>query len=178
MAEVTTLARPYAEALFDLAKSSGSLPGWSDLLREVGALAAHPDVRDCIGNPKIKPDQLLQIFLSLIKSPIYGQAQNALRLLIDNDRLVLLPQIQAQFETLRGEHEGVADADVASAFPLSDAELAQLTAALEKTFKRKIRPAVRIESDLIGGVRVTVGDEVLDASVRGRLTTMAAALQS
>jgi len=165
MAEVTTLARPYAEALFDLAKSSGSLPGWSDLLREVGALAAHPDVRDCI-------------FLSLIKSPIYGQAQNALRLLIDNDRLVLLPQIQAQFETLRGEHEGVADADVASAFPLSDAELAQLTAALEKTFKRKIRPAVRIESDLIGGVRVTVGDEVLDASVRGRLTTMAAALQS
>ena len=178
MAEVTTIARPYAEAVFEVAKQGGSLAAWSELLQELGRLAAHPDTRAVIGNPKIKPDQLYDLFTSLVKTPLAGYAQNMLRTLIANDRLSFLPQIQAQFEQLRGEHEGVADADVVSAFPMSDDELAQLTAALEKTFKRRIRPTVHIDQELIGGVRVTVGDEVLDASVRGRLAAMSTALQN
>ena len=101
-----------------------------------------------------------------------------MRLLIDNGRLDALPQIYIQFQHLKDEFEGTAEADVVSAFELTDAQLAQLTAQLEARFKRKIKASVRIDKELIGGVRVTVGDEVLDASVRGRLAAMSSALQS
>ena len=93
-------------------------------------------------------------------------------------RLDVLPEIQTQFQHLKDEFEGVAEADVVSAFPLSEAQLKQLTAQLESRFKRKIKASVRIDKELIGGVRVAVGDEVLDASVRGRLAAMSSALQS
>ena len=99
-----------------------------------------------------------------------------MRVLIANDRLALLPEIRAMFEVLKNEREGVVDADIASAFPLDDAQLAGLVADLEKRFKRKINPHVSVDPELIGGVRVAVGDEVIDGSVRGKLAALAAGL--
>lgn len=178
MAEITTIARPYAEAVFKLALADGRLAQWSDQLTEMGAIAAHPDMQATITNPKIDAKTLGDLFISLVKSPLDDAAKNFVRLLIDNGRLAVLPEIAEQFRKLKDDYEGVAEADVASAFPMSDAELNTLLATLEKRFKRKIKPTVRIDRELIGGVRVTIGDEVLDASVRGQLQTMATALQS
>jgi F-type H+-transporting ATPase subunit delta len=178
MAEVTTIARPYAEAVFKLAVARDTLAKWSTLLAEMGGVAAHPDMRSAITNPKLPVAALSELFAATIKSPMDQDSKNFVQLLIENDRLDLLPEIASQFEQLKSDHEGVADAEVVSAFPLSDAELNHLTAMLEKRFKRKIKPTVSIDKELIAGVKVTVGNEVLDASVRARLQAMATALQS
>lgn len=178
MAEVITLARPYAEAVFKLAIKQDGLTKWANLLAEMAAIVANPDMRSAIANPKLSPAALRDLFSSVMKSPMDQDVKNFVQLLIDNDRLGLMPQIASQFEQLKSDHEGVADADVVSAFPLSDGELGSLTATLEKRFKRKIKPTVRIDKELIGGVKVTVGDEVFDASVRARLQAMAITLQS
>jgi F-type H+-transporting ATPase subunit delta len=178
MAELITIARPYAEALFKLAKEKSALDRWSRALQEMAAITADPEMRGCIGNPKVDAVTLFELLTSLVKEPLDDQMKNFIRLLIDNNRLGVLPEMETQFQYLKDEFEGTAEADVVSAFALSDAELAQLTAQLESRFKRKIKATVRIDKELIGGVRVTVGDEVLDASVRGRLAAMSSALQS
>ena len=178
MAEITTIARPYAEAIFKLAVADGSLAQWGEQLSEMAGLASNPDMRSAIGNPKIKDQVLSDLFTSLTKSPLDERARNFVRLLIDNNRLDVLPQISQQFGQLKNDHENFAEADIATAFLLSDAELNALLATLEQRFQRKIRPTVRIDKELIGGVRVAIGDEVLDASVRGQLQAMATTLQS
>jgi F-type H+-transporting ATPase subunit delta len=178
MAELTTIARPYAEAVFKLGMSGSSLDAWSDRLAEMAAIAGNADMRALIGNPKVDAATLFRLLTSLVKTPLDDDAKNFVHLLIDNGRLDVLPEIRAQFQHLKDEFEGVAEADVASAFPLSEAQLKQLTAHLESRFKRKIKASVRIDKELIGGIRVAVGDEVLDASVRGRLAAMSSALQS
>jgi len=178
MAEITTVARPYAEAVFKLAVAQNALGKWADLLADMATVADNPDMRAAIGNPKLADDVIADLFLSVLKSSQDESAKSFVGVLIDNGRLALLPQIREQFDALKSEHEGVAEAAVVSAFPMSDADLAALTATLEKHFKRKIKPTVRIDKELIGGVKVTVGDEVLDASVRTRLQSMATTLQS
>ncbi|MES2354731.1 MAG: F0F1 ATP synthase subunit delta [Pseudomonadota bacterium] len=178
MAEITTIARPYAEAVFKLAAQQGELSKWASVLAEMAAIANNPDMRSAIGNPKITDSKLAELFLSVVKSPLNEDAKSFVQVLIDNNRLSLLPQVSAQFDKLKSEREGIAEAEVISAFPMSDAELGSLTASLEKRFKRKIKPTVRIDKELIGGVKVIVGDEVLDASVRARLQSMATTLQS
>lgn len=178
MAEITTIARPYAEALFKLAVEQGTLDKWASLLAEMAAIASNLDMRAAIDNPKLADKDIADLFLSIVKLPLNDDAKNVVQLLIENNRLALLPRIRVQFDELKSEHEGSAEAQVVSAFPISDGELQALTITLEKHFKRKIRPTVRIDKELIGGVKVTVGDEVLDASVRSRLQSMATALQS
>ena len=176
MAETATLARPYAEAVFRLADAGGTLASWSDTLRTLGQVAAHPDMQECLGTYDLSGQQLKGLFLSLCPPDLPAEAKNFITLLVDNDRLTLLPEIQAQFETLKNEREGVVDAQIISAFALDDAQLAGLVADLERRFKRKINPQVSIDTALIGGVRVVVGDEVIDGSVRAKLNAMAAGL--
>jgi len=177
MAEAVTLARPYAEAVFRLAADGGALAAWSDTLATMAAVADHPEVRDYIGNPGLTADQLYGLFVSLLGREIDKEAQSLVRVLISNDRLVLLPQIYEMFEQLKHEREGVLDANISTAFSLDDTQLKDLVASLEAKFKSKINAQVTIDKDLIGGVKVVIGDEVIDGSVRGRLATMAAALQ-
>src|ERR1700674_577901 len=178
MAELITIARPYAEAVFKLAKEGNALDRWAQALREVATIVANPDMHACISNPKVSAAKLFELLSSIVKTPLDEQAQNFVRLLIDNGRLDALPQIEIQFQHLKDEFEGTAEADVVSACEPTEAQLAHLTAQFEARFKRKIKASVRIDKELIGGVRVTVGDEVLDASVRGRLAAMSSALQS
>lgn len=178
MAEHATIARPYAEAAFDVAAGTGALPRWSGLLAEMAAVAANTDLQLALEDPRLTGPQRIDLFVSCLKTPLEGVDRNFVAVLAENGRLALLPEIAGQFEALRAEREGVADAEIESAFPLPEAELAKLVATLERRFKRRIRPNVRIDQALIGGVRVAVGDEVIDASVRGKLETMQTALQS
>ena len=176
MAEIATLARPYAEAVFRLADAGGSLASWSGTLRVLAQAAAHPDMQECMSKYDLTEAQLQQLFLSLAPGEMTAEARNFVQILIENDRLRALPEIFVLFEELKNEREGVVDAQITTAFELDAAQLAGLVADLEKKFKRRINPQMSVDRDLIGGVRVVVGDEVIDGSVRGKLNAMAAGL--
>jgi len=175
MAELATIARPYAEALFRVAKS-GNLSAWSDLVSEMAHVAANPDVQALSRNPNLTDKLIVDTLLALLKSPLNDEAKNFINMLVENGRVALLPEIGAQFHELKNSQEGAADADITSAFDMSDAQVKQLIATLEKKFGRKLNPSVSVDSSLIGGVRVVVGDEVLDTSVRAKLQQMQVAL--
>jgi F-type H+-transporting ATPase subunit delta len=178
MAELATVARPYAEAIFDVASGAGARPRWSELLAGMAAVATSPDLQAVLEDPRLTQAQRIDLFISCLRTQPEGPERNVVAVLAENGRLGLLPEIARQFEQLRAERDGVADADIESAFALPEAELAKLVATLERRFKRRIRPSVRVDASLIGGVRVAVGDEVIDASVRGKLDAMRTALQN
>ncbi|MBS0553047.1 MAG: F0F1 ATP synthase subunit delta, partial [Proteobacteria bacterium] len=170
-------ARPYADAAFELARGAGALGPWSDALDRLASVAADSNMRACINDPKLSADQLVKLVLD-VAGTLSADQQNFVRVLVDNERLQVLPEIRDLFVALKNEHEGVLEADIASAFPLDDATLASLKSDLEARFKAKLNVQVHIDPALIGGVRIAVGDEVIDASVRGKLANMAAALKN
>jgi F-type H+-transporting ATPase subunit delta len=177
MAELATVARPYAEALFRVAQN-GDMAAWSALAEELAQIGANPDVQAFASNPNVSHTQVAQTIASLVKSPLPPEANNFLAMLAENGRLALLPEIGAQFAVLKNAQQGAADADITSAFEISASQLAQLVPSLEKKFGRKLNPTVTVDPSLIGGVRVLVGDEVLDTSVRAKLQQMHVALVS
>jgi F-type H+-transporting ATPase subunit delta len=175
MAEPATIARPYAEALFRVAQAGG-LSAWADLVSEMAQVATHPDVKILAQNPALSDQQISATFASILKTPLGVEAQNFIDVLVRNDRLALLPEIAAQFHTLKNAQEGTDDAQITSAFDLSGAQLEDVVAALEKKFGHRLTPTVKVDPALIGGVRVVVGDEVFDTSVRAKLQQLHAAL--
>ncbi|KAF3996965.1 F0F1 ATP synthase subunit delta [Glaciimonas immobilis] len=175
MAEIATIARPYADALFRVAKSQ-DLAAWSGLIIEMAQVAAHPDVQALARNPAVSHQQVTDIFLALLKSPLTAEAKNFVTTLVANGRLIALPEIAEQFHVLKNAEEGAADVEITSAFELSAAQVQELLVTLEKKFGRKLNPAVTVDSTLIGGVRVIVGDEVLDTSVRAKLQQLHVAI--
>ena len=177
MAEAATIARPYAEAVFGLAEKSGALAKWSEMLAGMARAAAHPEMQSWITNPNLSPRQLYDLFMSLGVADPPAELRNFVRLLIANDRLGLLPDIHAQFVQLKNEHDGVVEAEIRTAFPLDNRQLAGLVADLERRFRHRVQPRVSQDKELIGGVRITVGDSIIDGSVRGKLEGMAAALK-
>ena len=178
MAELATIARPYADALFKAATAGagvdlGSTAAWMD---ELAAIAANPQLRQLAHNPKVTADQVFAVFTGVAHSALPDMAQNFLRTVIDNGRIDALPEVAAQFRALVNRRNGSSDAVVYSAFPMDSAALSEVGAALEKRFGRKLNLAVQLDESLIGGIRVVVGDEVLDTSVKARLEQMKAAL--
>jgi len=175
MAEAITVARPYADAVFALADSTSALGKWSQTLAVMAAVAANPDIAAATADPKLTSEQVYGLFAGACGDlPVEGQ--NLLRALIENDRIAALPEIHESFEELKNEREGIVDAVITSAYPLDRGQLAEIIAVLEDRFKRKVRPQVETDANLIGGVRMQVGDEVIDGSVRSKLAGMAAAL--
>ena len=177
MAELATIARPYAEALFkasaDQGADLGSTVAW---VEELAAIAANPQLRQLADNPNVSKTQVFDLIAGVAKSALPEAARNFLRVILENGRLDALPEVAAQFCSLVNSKSGSSDAVVYSAFPIADAALAELGASLEKRFGRKLNLTVKSDESLIGGVRVVVGDEVLDTSVKARLEQMKAAL--
>ena len=175
MAELATIARPYAEAAFEVADREGKLAAWAGALGRLAAVASDPDVLRLVSDPLVMPDALYGV-IAAAAGELPVKVQNFLRVLIANGRVAVLPEVHSHFEALKNEREGIVDAEIESAFPLDAAQTAELVAGLETRFKRKVRPRVSVDKELIGGVKVAVGDEVIDGSVRGKLAVMAAAL--
>lgn len=174
MAELATIARPYAEALFKAA--AADLNGTAQWLEPLAAVAGNAQLLEFAANPKITDQQVFDVVSGVAKVQLPAAAQNFLRAVIENGRLAALPEIAVQFRALLNAQGGSSDAVVYSAFPIDAAKLADVSGALEKRFGRKLNLTVQEDPSLIGGIRVVVGDEVLDTSVKARLEQMKAAL--
>lgn len=178
MAELMTIARPYAEAVFRIAREQKTFPAWSQLLQIAAAAVSEPRVAAVLDDPERTAAAKEALLLTICGDNADALGRNFLQTLVDADRLSVLPQIAALFDALKDEAEGIAKARIDTAFPLSPAELADLTTALEKKFGKKIEATVTIEPTLIGGARITVGDTVIDGSVQAKLAAMSNQLRA
>ena len=178
MAELATIARPYADALFKASTGTAQvdLAAAAAWLDELAVIAANPQMHQFADSPKVSDAQVFDVVVGVARSALPDTAKNFLRTVIDNGRMGALPEIALQFRALVNRRSGSSDAVVFSAFPVSSTELADLSATLEKRFGRKLNLSVQQDAALIGGIRVVVGDEVLDTSVKARLEQMKAAL--
>ncbi|MDP2751985.1 MAG: F0F1 ATP synthase subunit delta [Rhodocyclaceae bacterium] len=175
MAEIATLARPYAEAAHRVAKEQHVLESWSTLLGCMANMAI--EAAELIGHPNVSDAEIERLFVSAC-SDMEVEGRNLLRLLIDNDRLMCLPEIVRQFEALKRKDSGVKEATLYSAFPLGESQVNSLQGLLENRFATPLKVSVKVNPELIGGICAVVGDQVLDTSVRGKLDAMRAALNS
>ena len=176
MAELSTIARPYAEAAFEIASAKRALPAWSRMLELVETVASDARMRVALSNPTLGDDAKESLFLSICGERLDADAKSFVRVLIEADRIGLAREIREVFEKRRHDAEGVARASIESAMPLSDADLAALKAALERRYGKKVEATVSVNPALIGGARITVGDTVIDDSVAGKLAAMQNAL--
>jgi F-type H+-transporting ATPase subunit delta len=173
MAELQTIARPYAEAAFELAREANVLPVWSNALKLAANVAGDSRMKDALDSPKLDTAAKESLFLSVAGDGLPAEGRNFVRVLIEADRIGVLPQISELFEERKNAAENVATATIESAIALTDAQLAELKAALARHFGKTIEATVSVNTALIGGARITVGDRVIDGSVQGKLTTMA-----
>ena len=174
MAELATIARPYAEALFKSSKND--LNGTQQWLDALSAVAGNTQLLQFAQNPKVREQQVFDVVVDVAKAPLPEPGKNFLRTVIDNGRLAALPEIANQFRAMKNAQSGSSDAVVYSAFPIPATALGDVAGALEKRFGRKLNVTVQEDPSLIGGIRVVVGDEVLDTSVKARLEQMKVAL--
>ena len=176
MAELATIARPYAEALFQSAKPA-ELAGYLEQLSELAQLAALPEVATLANNPKVSADDLSKLLSGMVKTKLDPRVASFLNLVNQNHRLSAVPEIANQFEAMKNKSEGAAEVMITSAFPLEGSALNDLLSSLKKRFGGKeLRPTIQIDPTLIGGVRIQVGDEVMDSSVKAQLAQMQASL--
>jgi F-type H+-transporting ATPase subunit delta len=173
MAEQLTVARPYAEAVFALAREQNALPVWSEMVRTASAVVDDEKVRAALDNPRLSASAKESLLLSIVGEKFNTDGRNFIRVLIEADRIGLLPEIRQLFEGLKDSAEGVARAQITSAFPIDERQLTGLKSALERRFGKKIEATVSVDPELIGGARIAVGDTVIDASVQGELQAMA-----
>ena len=175
MAELATVARPYAEALFKSSGDQAANCAWLDML---AAIAADKRLLQFADNPKVDNREVFDVISGVAGAPLPEHGKNFLRMVIENGRLAALPAIAEQFRALLNARSGSSDAIVYSAFPIEPQALADVSGALEKRFGRKLNLTVQQQPELIGGIRVVVGDEVLDTSVKARLEQMKVALSA
>jgi F-type H+-transporting ATPase subunit delta len=171
--DATTVARPYAEAVFARAQETGRLAEWSDVLQLLAMALRDPTLVDFVTNPKVTPAQKTELVLDIGAGRLDAEAHNLVRVLVENDRLVVLPEIAALYETRRREAEGQTKVVVSSALPLDPAVLQQLADALRAKLGQAVEITIEEDPSLIGGVRIRAGDTVIDGSVRGRLLQLA-----
>ena len=178
MAEPTTIARPYAEAAFRLADAQGRLAEWSAALANLAAVAADERVRAAVGDPNLSAAKDAGLIISILAGKLSGDAENFVRVLAENGRLDVVTEIRAHFEALKNEREGTVEAEVYTAFEMTPAQVADLVARLEKRSGRKVKARVSVDKSLIGGVKVVIGDKVIDGSARAQLSALENALKA
>ena len=177
MSELTTLARPYAEALFRMAQSENDLAGWSERVQTLANIADDPQAAGLIADPSVDSARVAALMIDVAGASLGERGANLVKLLSENGRLPVLPEIATQFETLKASAEGVIEATITSAQTLTQTQIDELVAGLKRKFNRAVNVSVAVDPDLIGGAVIAVGDQVIDGSVKGRLQRMAFALQ-
>ena len=178
MAELSTLARPYAKAAFAYAQQASDLSGWGAALATAAAVSESDKVGEMLENPQLTSEQRADKFLSICADDLSESGKNFIRLLAENHRLPLLPEISSLFEELKAQAEATLEVEVVSARALSDAQAQQLTQALGKKFEREVHLHSSVDESLLGGAVIRAGDTVIDGSVRGRLAKLAEAMNS
>jgi F-type H+-transporting ATPase subunit delta len=178
MAEPSTIARPYAEAAFRLADAEGRLAEWSAALANLAAVAGDERIRAAIGDPGVPAARVAGLIISVLAGKLTGEIENFVRVLAENGRLEVLGDIRAQFDALKNAREGLVEAEIHSAFALEDAQVADLVARLEKKTGRRVKAKVSVDKSLIGGVKVVIGDKVIDGSARAQLAALETALKA
>ncbi|MFZ3041679.1 MAG: F0F1 ATP synthase subunit delta [Thiobacillus sp.] len=178
MSELSTLARPYAEAIFRLAQGEKDLAGWSSRLQSLALIVSDAQVARLIADPAVSTDRVAGLIIEVAGSDLGERGGNFVKVLAENDRLSLLPEIGAQFETLKANAEGTLEATITSAQELTQAQLDELVAGLKTKFNRTVNVRVAVDPVLIGGAVIAIGDQVIDGSVKGRLQRMSFALQA
>jgi len=176
MAEAITIARPYAQAAFEEAQKLGDLKGWSEMLLSLAEAVSNPDVRDVVTSPRVAKSKIESVMEGLMGGKANVQQRNFVRILVDNQRLLLLPDIVALFESLRAEAEKIVNVEVDSAFELSAVQQKKITSTLKASMGREINLVCKVNKELLGGVVIRAGDKVIDGSARTRLGELANAL--
>jgi len=172
MSELTTAARPYAKAVFEMAQSSNALSEWSDQLTAMSAVVATEDSAALLAHPRISKAQKSEIFSDVIGEGLSQGGRNLLMTLGENDRFVLIPEIASIFEGMKAEAEGAVEAEVVSAMEMSNEQQDNIAAALQKRLGREVKLVTSIDPSLMGGAIIRAGDLVIDGSIQSRLKTM------
>ncbi len=178
MAEISTIARPYAVAAFNLGKEQNALAKWSEMLGLAAAVASDAQMQAFIQDPKVVSSELQNTFLKVCGDQLNVHGQNLIKVLVEYNRMDILPAITSAFEELKAQDEGVLDAQIIAAAKPSAAEVKDLVKRLEIKFGKKIEAKVSVDSELIGGIKIIVGDTVIDASVKGQLQSLAYTLSA
>ncbi|MGZ5052041.1 MAG: F0F1 ATP synthase subunit delta [Methylobacter sp.] len=173
MSELATLARPYAAAVFKRSKETGTIDQWSKNLAFMSAVLKDKEISVVVDNPKISKEELSSLMLDICHEQIGEEGANFLKLLVENNRLILVPTISELFEAYKAESEGYVDVEVATAYAFSKEEKQHFASALEKTLSKKVHMKVTVDKSLIGGVVVRAGDKVIDGSIKGQLQQLA-----
>ena len=176
MAEFTTIARPYAQAVFKLAQQNQALPAWSEMLGLAAVVATDPSLRKLLDNPRVTSAQLAELFVDVCGERLNEDGRNLVRLLAERRRLTVLPEIYGLYEQFKNEAEGAIKAQLITAFPATDAQKQTVAAALKQRFGREVQLEYITDPTLMGGAIVRAGDLVIDGSVRGKLTRLGTAL--
>lgn len=178
MAELSTLARPYARAAFEYARQQNALSEWSEQLATVAAIAADERMAAALDDPSLTSDRQASILNDVCGDATSAQSKNFVSILAANKRIALLPEIARQFELFKANLEKSVDVEVISAFDLTDAVTAKLSDVLGQKLEREVKVTTSTDRDLLGGVLIRAGDMVIDGSVRGRLNKLAEAMNS
>ena len=173
MSELSTLARPYAAAVFKIANESNSTEQWSQMLSFLAAVVKDKEMAVIIDNPKVSQDKLAQLMKDICQEQFSQEAQNLLKLLIQNDRLILAPQIAALYEIHKAQAEGYIDVDVKTAYSFTKEEQKKFAKVLEHALSKKVRMNITVDKSLIGGFLAKAGDRVIDGSIKGQLQQLA-----
>lgn len=178
MAELTTLARPYAKAAFEVALAGKALDEWSKMLAVSAAIARDETVGSLLKSPALSSEQVSKAFVQVCGDELNEKGKNFIRLLAENKRLVLLPQISQLYDVLKANQEKSVDVEVTTAFEISSEISTKLAQALKTRLQRDINMVTRVDHALIGGVVIRAGDMVIDSSVRGKLSKLAESMKS
>lgn len=176
MSELTTAARPYAKAVFELAESTGSLDSWSEQLGLMAAIASAEGSESFLNNPKALVSDKIDTFVEVAKGGLNDKSVNLLKSLGENNRFALLPDMASLFETFKSESQGEVEGELISAAAVSPEQESAIVTALEKRLGRKVKLVTKIDESLMGGAVIRVGDLVIDGSLQGRFQTMKANL--
>lgn len=176
MSELTTTARPYARAAFDIAEKNNEQQKWSEMFELMATVAYDPTMRAVLDSPRLSQQQSAELFIAVCEQYINERAKNFIKLLAKNDRITLLPEIAALFQHYLAEAEGTVDAEVIAASEVSEIQLEKIAASLKQRLGKEVRVSSRIDDSLIGGAIIRAGDLVIDGSIRGRVNKLSNAL--